>query len=84
MRSRAVHPTPSLSMVNLRSEKHLQQTSLLRTPARICLTESVLQVVKSISTQIFQLMHHASDCKEQVDEVVGELTFAKRLVKHFV
>jgi len=50
------------------------------------LTESVYKVVsqKSIPTQIRQLIFYISNSKEYVDGFVRELTFAKRLYKHFL
>jgi len=50
------------------------------------LTPSVFKVVlrKPIPTQIRQLVLYISNSKEYVDGFVRELTFAKRLQKHFV
>ena len=50
------------------------------------LTESVHKVVvqKLISAQIRQVILYSSNDEATVDGFVRELTFAKRLVKHFL
>ena len=50
------------------------------------LTQRFFRVVlqKSVLTQIWHLVLYISNSKGQVDELVGELTSAKRLEKHFV
>ena len=39
---------------------------------------------QSIPTKIRQLILYINDSKDQVEEFLGELTFAKQLLKHFV
>ena len=55
-------------------------------PLRTCLTESFHKVAvqKSIPAQIRQPILHINDNKGYVDGFVGELTYQKRLGKHFL
>ena len=64
----------------------LSKSVLAKVGSCAYLTESVDKVVsqKSIPAQIRQLSLYMSNNKGPVDGVVRELTFAKRLYKHFL